>query len=170
MPMTTEPRWTSDLIVQALDGENGRPSGWHGPSLRALLSDVSFDEARTRLTPDSHTIWELVLHMAVWDEICVRRLAGEAIATTTGSPGDWIAVEIETADAWRDACARAASARAALASATADLDQDDLDRVVAGWPWLYRLMIHGTLHHDLYHTGQIALLKRLIRDRRGERV
>jgi hypothetical protein len=42
------------------------------------------------------------------------------------------------------------------------LPEARLEEKAPGWPWTNHLMIHGTLHHDLYHAGQIALLKRAL--------
>jgi uncharacterized damage-inducible protein DinB len=161
--MRTESAQAADLLAQAYDGEPGRDDAWHGASLRKLLADVDWEEARARPVVGGHTIWELVLHMAIWDEICVRRLGGERIATTTGSPGDWAESGEESSATWEAAVARLVAAQRALVAAVRALDDTELDREVAGWPWSYRLMIHGTLHHDVYHAGQIALLRRALR-------
>jgi uncharacterized damage-inducible protein DinB len=138
-----------------------RDSAWHGPSLRALLLGVSAEEATRKPIPGAHSIWELVLHIAVWDEICTRRLQGEVIRATTGSPEDWPEGVGETNEArWQEAVARLFRAQAELARAVEALPEERLEDRVPGWPWTNHLMIHGTLHHDLYHAGQIALLKR----------
>ena len=79
---------------------------------------------------------------------------------TTGSPGDWIDILDEGRDAWIEAMNRLTRAQDVLLERIAALRDVELETQVAGWPWTYRLMIHGTLHHDLYHAGQIALMKR----------
>jgi uncharacterized damage-inducible protein DinB len=155
-----EVRRLAELLRQAYEGEPGRDSGWHGPSLRALLAGVTAEEARRRPLDERHTIWELVVHMAAWDEICVRRLAGEVILATTGSPEDWPAVTATSAEAWEDAVGRLRRAQAALVEAVRGLTDAQLEATVPGWEWSNHLMIHGTVHHDLYHAGQIALLKK----------
>jgi hypothetical protein len=103
----------------------------------------------------------LILHISIWDEICDRRLRGEHITMTTGSPGDWERPTDLSADGWARAVERVTRAQAALVSTVRSLQDSDLDRQVAGWPWSYRLMIHGTLHHDIYHFGQVELIARL---------
>ncbi len=159
-----ETSWLAQLCMQAYDGEPGSDDGWHGPSLRKILSDVSWEEASRRLTPEGHNIWEFVLHIAVWDEICVQRLFGAEIPMTTGSAGDWPELPAATPAAWAATKQRLTDAQAAFTTRVAALRSEDLDKTVVGWPWSYRLMIHGTLHHDLYHGGQIALLKRALRN------
>ena len=151
----------ASLLRQFFAGETGSDA-WHGPSLSQLVAGIDWEAARARPIPHGHTIWELVLHIAVWDEICVRRLAGEEIRTTTGSVGDWPEVGEESPAGWLAARERLERAQESLARAVAALEASALDRQVAGWPWSYRLMVHGTLHHDLYHAGQIARLRRAL--------
>jgi uncharacterized damage-inducible protein DinB len=150
----------ADLLEQAYAGEEGRAEAWHGPSLRALLSGVSAEQALRRPVASGHSIWELVLHIAVWDEICSRRLRGERILATTGSPEDWPALEGTDEAAWQASLARLARAQQELVATVRSLSEERLQECVAGWPWTCYLTIHGTLHHDLYHAGQIALLRR----------
>ena len=78
----------AELLQQAYQGEAGCDDGWHGPSLHKLLDDVTAEKAWLRSIPTGHDIWELVLRIAAWDEICARRLRGEVILATTGSPED----------------------------------------------------------------------------------
>ena len=153
----------ADLLQQAYDGEQGSPSAWHGPSISLLLRDVTDAEAARVLAPGMHSVAELVLHMAFWDEVCVRRLSGEELMVTTGSPEDWPACPALDADTWRAILRRSQAARASLVAKVRSLSDPDLQTLVAGWGWSYGLMIHGTLHHDLYHAGQIALIAAAVR-------
>lgn len=159
----TEARRLADLLEQAYVGEPGRPGvGWHGPSIRAIVSDIPWTVARRR-TRGAHSIWELTLHIAVWDEICRRRLEGERIRITTGDVGDWPAVPKASKATWNSTLRRLFRAQEALVRTITRLSARDLSRKTPGYAWTNRLMIEGTLHHDLYHAGQIALLKRLPR-------
>lgn len=149
------------LLAQAYFGEPDRADGvaWHGPSVQTVLAGLTAAAAARRLDR-GHSIWEIVLHIALWDEICARRLAGEVIAHTTGDPGDWPDCPPPSEDAWQDACARLRRAQVALIEAVATLDLDSLARQTPGCRWTNYTMVHGTLHHDLYHAGQIALLRK----------
>jgi uncharacterized damage-inducible protein DinB len=150
------------LLRQAWQGEPGRDDAWHGPCLRKLLDGVTAADAARRPLASTHSIWELVLHIAVWDEICARRLGGELVEATTGSPVDWPAVGETTDEAWRGALARLARAQATLAEAVESLGDASLEESAAGCSWTNHRMIHGTLHHDLYHAGQIAYIRRAL--------
>jgi hypothetical protein len=103
--------------------------------------------------------------MAYWDEVCVRRLQGERLMVTTGSPEDWPPVEGVGEAQWSSDRERSRRARAALVRTVRALTDADLDRTVPEWGWTFHTMIHGTLHHDLYHAGQIALIRAALRGR-----
>lgn len=150
------------LLEQAYEGETPGGDGWHGPSLRKLLAGVTWEGASARPIAAGHSIWELVLHVAVWDEICARRLDGETIDMTTGSPGDWPEIEDPSRAGWNAALARLAAAQRRLVTTVRGLDDQALSARLAGTRWRADLMIEGTLHHDLYHAGQIALLRRAL--------
>jgi hypothetical protein len=151
------------LLAQAYDGEPNRDTAWHGPSVSALLRDVSASDALVRPLTGCHTIWEIVLHIAYWDEVCVRRLAGERLSVTTGSPEDWPERVGESESDWQQTLARGRAARDSFVAAVRSLSTADLDSVVPSWGWTFYTMIHGTLHHDLYHAGQIAMIRAALR-------
>ena len=52
---------------------------WHGPSLKSVLADVTAVEAAAKPLADGHSIWELVLHIAAWEEVFARRLEGQMV-------------------------------------------------------------------------------------------
>jgi uncharacterized damage-inducible protein DinB len=124
-----------------------------------VVKEVDVAMASRRPT-GAHSIWELVLHIAVWDEICARRLEGEVIAITTGDAGDWPDVGEQTEATWRKTQDRLEAAQVRLIEVVTQLEPAALEAQTAGCKWTNYTMIHGTLHHDLYHSGQISLLRR----------
>ena len=64
---------------------------------------------------------------------------------------------------WADAVAALETAESRLADAVARLSVDDLDRIVAGRDYTTYVMLHGVIQHNLYHAGQIAILKKQLR-------
>lgn len=162
------PEILSGLLKQAYFGEPARTDGtsWHGPSVQRVLDGVTLELA-SRRPPAGHSIWEIVLHIAVWDEICARRLAGELIAITTGDLGDWPDVPEPSEQSWLATQARLQAAQLALVDRVARLEPEAVSAQTAGCPWTNHTMIHGTLHHDLYHAGQVALLRRALAPGKG---
>jgi uncharacterized damage-inducible protein DinB len=155
-----------ERIERQLEQAHGG-SPWHGPSRTRVLADVTLEEAVRRPSARGHSIWALALHMRAWTGEVARRLR-------EGHPrepadGDWPPVPPPTAQAWRDTLAGLEQAHrdviAAVRSSSAQrLDERGGSDEAAGSEATYRVMLHGLAQHDAYHTGQIALLKRIYRD------
>jgi uncharacterized damage-inducible protein DinB len=131
-------------------------------SINTIMQGIDASLAARRLPGASHSIWEILLHITQWDEICVRRLEGEVINMSTGDRGDWpdLPRNLDAAN-WQQALVRLRQAQQAMIDAARNLSENHLAEKVAGTYWNAYLMLHGTLHHDLHHAGQISVLKRL---------
>lgn len=154
------------LLVELQHAHDGDP--WHGPSRNKVLADITVDEAARHPGGDVHGIWELVLHMRAWTSEVARRLGGAPARMP--AEGDWPPVGEFSADAWTAAKASLDDAHRQLTAALLALPADRLDDRVGtdrdaplGAGVTYREMVHGLAQHDAYHTGQIAILKRLYR-------
>jgi uncharacterized damage-inducible protein DinB len=151
----TELARIADLLDRAGDGD-----AWHGPSLGSLLADLSAKRAAERPIRAGHSIWEIVRHIAVWDRVVARRLAGERVEPTAEE--DWPPVPAPTDGAWQRDVEELGRARGELRRALLDFDERRLSEVVPGRSHSYYVMVHGVVQHDLYHAGQIAILKRAV--------
>ena len=142
-----------DQMRRAYEGE-----AWHGPSLREALAGVAAAEAAARPIPGAHTIREIVLHLAAWEETLRRRLEGEPVREP--EEGDWPLSGDAGEDAWRELLARLDERHRRVREAVAALAGRDLDEPpYEGSVPLYQVL-HGTIQHTLYHAGQIVLLKK----------
>jgi len=132
---------------------------WHGPALDDVLADVTPEIAVSRPVAGAHSIWELVLHVAVWAEVALARLGPEPLAAPEH---DWPAVPEPTAAHWTDAVARLHASHEQLAHAVENLDDVALRTPVAlpGPRHTIEVMLHGVVEHGTYHGGQIMLLRR----------
>ena len=131
---------------------------WHGPSVLEILADVNAAQAARRPLPAAHSIWEIVLHMTTWKDAVRRRALGEQVPVTPEQ--DWPPVR-ETSDAaWAAALAGLRAAHADLVGVVGGLSARRLEEpLVPGGNTGY-VQLHGIVQHDLYHAGQIILLKR----------
>ena len=150
------------LLQEAYFGEPGRSGiAWHGESVNTIMQGINSKLAARKLPGATHTIWEILLHISQWDEICVRRLKGEVISMTTGDPGDWPDLPGNLdADNWGKALSRLKQAQQAMIESARGISESSLCETVPGTNWNAYVMLHGTLHHDLHHAGQISVLKR----------
>jgi uncharacterized damage-inducible protein DinB len=143
----------ADQLRRAFDG-----GAWHGPALLELLEDMDAARAAARPLPDVHSIWELVLHIAVWDAVACRRLSGEKCQPT--GTANFPPVAKPTAAAWRKAVGEARRTHAVLVKTVATLPGSRLHDRVPGKRYDFYHLLHGVVQHELYHSGQIAILKK----------
>jgi uncharacterized damage-inducible protein DinB len=143
----------ADQLRRAFEG-----SAWHGPALLELLEGVDAVTAATKTMPKVHSIWELVLHIAVWDGAGVRRLNGEKYQPT--GLANFPSVSKPTEAAWRKAIAHAKRTHDVLVKIVAGLPDSRLGNRVPGKRYNFYHMLHGIAQHELYHAGQIAILKK----------
>ncbi len=146
-----------DQLKRAYEG-----SAWHGPSVREVLAGVTAQQAHARPLQNAHSIWELVHHIAVWENVGRRRLEGDRAAIDISSPEDWPPANDRSEAAWEQAKASLDRRHEALRKAIASLDESRLDApILEGLSTVY-VTLHGVIQHDLYHAGQIAMLKKAL--------
>ena len=141
-----------DQLRRSYQGE-----AWHGPALAELPNGVAADLAVRRPLPDAHTIHEIVLHIALWADWAAGALRGVPMPPED-SP-DWPAPQTGEA-AWRSSLARLEAAQSGLRRETEKLESGRLDDIVPGRAYTVYFLLHGIVQHNLYHAGQIALLKK----------
>jgi uncharacterized damage-inducible protein DinB len=132
---------------------------WHGPAVLEVLEGVDETRAAARPLASAHSILELTLHMAVWKDVVRRRLQGESWQPKPEE--DWAPTAGNSAAAWTAARATLDASHQALTEVVTAFPEAGLDRPPTpdGRRSAYDL-IHGVIQHDLYHAGQIAMLKK----------
>jgi uncharacterized damage-inducible protein DinB len=129
---------------------------------------VSHEQAAAKKVANGHSIWELVLHIAAWKNEVRRRLSGAPAAEP--QEGDWPQPGETTAERWQAALEHLETSHRLLVSAVRDFPEPNLyipsndqrDRE-QGTGVTYYELLHGLVQHDVYHAGQIALLKKASR-------
>jgi len=152
-----------DLLGQLLDQAYDKKA-WHGTNLRGSVRGLALRDALWRPAPKRHNIWEIVVHAAYW-KFCIRRhLTGDRSVKFPRDGSDWFDLPKPENDArWKADLALLRSEHTALRSALASFPAAKLSRTPPGLNWRYEQYICGAASHDLYHAGQIQLLKRLAR-------
>lgn len=147
-------------IARILDQMDRAFSGdaWHGPSLMALLAGVSAEDAGNRRIPQAHSIWEIAQHIAAWNTIVRRRLQGEIVQVTPEM--DWPPLPEASESAWKRTLKQLKESREELRRAAAELSDEQLEEKPPNLPDSRYVLLHGLIQHDLYHAGQIAILKK----------
>jgi DinB superfamily len=150
------------MLLEVMDQAFDQKS-WHGTTLRGSLRGLTSAEARWRPGAGRHNIWELALHTAYWKYAVRRRLAGDAVGSFERKPSNWPAIpDRPDKRAWKRDIAFLDEEHRKLRAVVAGLRPVELKRRSPRGVWTYAQEIHGVAAHDLYHTGQIQLIKRLL--------
>jgi uncharacterized damage-inducible protein DinB len=148
-------------LLDALDEAYDRRS-WHGTNLRGSIRGLTRAVASWRPSAGRHNIWELVVHAAYWKYAVRRRLTGDKRGSFPLRGSNWWTRPEDDSDAaWKRDIMLLASEHVALREAVAALEPTTLTRKAPGSSFTYAALVRGAAAHDLYHAGQIQLLKRL---------
>ena len=139
-------------------------AAWHGPNLRGSIRGVTAPEASWRPKAGRHNIWEIAVHAAYWKYTVRRRLLGEKRGSFSLPGSNWFLRPVERSEqAWRADVAILDGEHQRLRDAVSALQPEYLERPARGSKTLVRRLIAGIALHDVYHAGQIQLIKKLLR-------
>ena len=144
---------TKEFLLTLLDEAFDKLS-WHGPNLRGAIRGVSAEEAAWRPQSRAHNIWELTLHAAYWKYVVRRKLTGEKRGGFPLPGSDFFARPVELSEAaWKNDIGILTGAHRDLRAAVSAMPAGVSQRMLH--------MIRGAASHDVYHAGQIRLLRKL---------
>lgn len=155
-----------ERLINQLEREiDGQP--WHGPSLVQILDGLSPSQAAAKPPSGAHSIWEILLHMTGWKREVIRRVRGGVAAEPEG--GDWPPIGAPTEARWRAAQADHLSAHHDLLGTIRGLSDVQLAARVPGDAAVFSgaglsvmATLWGLVQHDVYHAGQIAIVKKIV--------
>ena len=135
---------------------------WHGPNLKSCIRRLRASEAAWRPHPDRRSIADMVVHAACWKYAVRRRLRGDKRGSIALKGSNWFKLPEPLAESvWRGYVALLETEHRALRQVVATLSHRQLDQIPKGSKFTTAAMIYGVAAHDVYHAGQIQLLKRL---------
>lgn len=147
----------TERILEQLNRAFGGEA-WYGPALRNLLDGITEEQASKKPVPGGHSIFELVVHIRTWMDVVSRRIAANETVLTT-EVEDWSDL---SGTSWAATLEELEKAESRLCDAVARLTSDRLDQKVPGQSHTVHDDVLGVLQHNVYHSGQIALLKRAL--------
>lgn len=151
---------TLKTLLTALDEGFDRPA-WHGPNLTGTLRGLTLDALLKRPVPGAHNIWELALHCAYWKHTARRRIAEGDVAPFPLAGSNFFPRERgATIAQWRRERNLLMAEHRALRAEVAKLPPERLERRARGSRHSVRRTVLGIVAHDVYHAGQISLLRR----------
>lgn len=149
------------LLLRIVD-EAYEKKAWHGPNLRDSIRGLDFRQVAWRPAADRHNIWEIVVHCAYWKYAVRRRIFGEKRGSFPLKGSNWfLRPAAMPSEAWRSDVALLEDMHRKMRAAIAGLRPRDLTKMSPGSKVSNAATISGIAAHDVYHAGQIQLLKRL---------
>ena len=150
----------------ALVEEGFQKPAWHGPNLKSALRGVRVEEAAWRPAKGRHNIWEITVHAAYWKYTVARRLTGSRTHDFPEKGRNWFVRDrVKPANCWQSDLALLTRMHQKLLKAIVGLKESDLTRAARGSRQTALRNIAGTAMHDVYHAGQIQVLRKLYRGR-----
>ena len=149
----TEIERIADQLERGFDGD-----AWHGDPLLKILEPVNARQAAATPIRNAHSIWEIVNHIRAWRSAVTARLNGQV--RELAGPADWPPVADTSETAWRDCIRDLVHRHQAFMEAVRTFPESKLYENAPNRDHSYYVMLHGMVQHDLYHAGQIAILKK----------
>ena len=137
---------------------------WHGPNLKGSIRGLTAKDAAWRPAPGRHSIWEVVVHAAYWKYAVRRRIRGDKRGSFALKGSNWFRrPDLQTEEAWKRDIELLEREHAIMLDAISELSPSQLYESARGSKTSNAVLIYGIACHDVYHAGQVQLLKRLQR-------
>lgn len=134
---------------------------WHGPSVKEVLADVTPELAVKRLSPRLHNIAELVIHLTNWRTFTLEKLTGSlTYDIILNSEADWSVVNELTNEHWQEMLDNLEDTQTELLEIVEKFSPQKINDIVPGRRYSFYILLHGIIQHDIYHSGQMAQIKK----------
>jgi uncharacterized damage-inducible protein DinB len=141
-------------IIKALEGNiNGNP--WFGDNLQKQLEGIDSKKATKIPVGLNHSIAEILTHMMAWRQFVVEKLNGNAEYEV------WEIPSLNIAE-WENILTQLADNQAILLETIYKKGEEQLDLKVDNRQYNFRFILAGIIQHDIYHIGQISIIKKLV--------
>ena len=157
---------TEILSLITLVDEGFNKAAWHGPNLLGSLRGLGPAQLLYRPRKNGHNAWELAVHCAYWKYAVRNRLVGGKKNTFPLEGSNFFRRDrgLSLAD-WKKDLALLRQQHRALRATLLALDPASLDERASGSKHTVRRLALGVAAHDIYHAGQVSLLKRMAKRR-----
>jgi len=133
-------------------------NAWHGSSLKDALDGIKAEQAAMRPLKQAHSIWEIAVHIEGWEDVFLRRLKGQQISEP--ETGDFPVPAEQSGTTWKKTLEKLEKTHRELLNVVEKFPDSILETKIAGRDYSYRFLLRETVNHKVYHSGQIALLRK----------
>jgi len=155
--MTQEIKRIHKNISAIYDG-----SPWHGDNVLSYLSDVSAEMAVKKSEKLNHSIAEIVCHMTAWRNFVIEKIKGNVAYEVWDTEKNWQKIISLSEAEWQAIKDDLLKNQAQLLQKIEQMPESMLSSPVDGRKYNFRLLLQGIAQHDIYHAGQISMIKKLV--------
>ena len=137
---------------------NGNP--WLEVTLADTLAEITASQAYKKINPNLNTIWEIVNHLIQWRRTILSRVQGEVV--NAPDHNYFVPVLDSSEAAWEQSLQSLAKSQELWNAFFESFDDADFAKIYANNGHTYYEHLHGIIQHDVYHLGQIVILKKLL--------
>jgi uncharacterized damage-inducible protein DinB len=142
----------TQIITKQLDRIFNGPA-WYGSPVVEVLAKIQ-EGNKNETHKGSHSVIEIIGHIITWRKYVIEQLKGNFDYNVSDEMNFQVSKNLD------EVIANLKSIQVELIKHIASFPEDRLVEKVSGKPFSYQAMLHGIVHHDLYHLGQISLLIR----------
>jgi len=151
------------LLLELINQSYNKKS-WHGTNLRGSIRGLSVRQALWRPSPSRHNIWEIVVHCAYWKYAVRRRILGGKRGSFPLKGSNWFQRKGNLSEKqWRSDVQLMEECHRSLREVVTKLRPEDLKQIPHRSTVDTAMILTGIASHDVYHAGQIQILKRLMK-------
>ncbi|SDF68585.1 Uncharacterized damage-inducible protein DinB (forms a four-helix bundle) [Mucilaginibacter pineti] len=140
---------------------------WYGSPVYTIIEGISFEAAYEKPQNSVHNIAEIVLHMIAWTEEVMDRMNGLPSGIPTS--GDWPLTGAPDEQKWQNYVEDLKLVNVNLIGIIQNFPEEQWNEPTAdernrelGTGVTFEELINGLIQHHIYHSGQIALLNRIL--------
>jgi hypothetical protein len=160
--LSSQPMSGARALLLRMFDECYEKKAWHGPNLKGSIRGLSAEQAAWRPHPSRHSIAENVVHCAYWKYAVRRRLRGDKRGSFALKGSNWFVLPSPLSEShWREFVALLETEHRSLRAEVASFPVERLEDFPEGGKVPFSSQLFGIAVHDVYHAGQIQLLKRL---------
>lgn len=153
----------NDIIIQLEEIYSGKP--WYGDSMADILNKISPVDAVKKLSPQTHCIVELVFHMITWRYFVVKQLQGDnEYDVKQDDKNDWREFNLSDENLWKSALSEFDKMHKMLISELNNFNEVLMNKTIPLRNYNYEFLLTGLIQHDMYHLGQISLIKSILKN------
>ena len=145
------------LVFQFDNVFNGTP--YYGDSIKSIIDQLNPAQANNSIN-DGHSIAQIIKHMIAWRQYAIEHLKGnEEYDIVLGSDVDWAKTIVSSPSEWNELKEEFEQSHKSLVELLKQKEDNWLSTKMPGKVFSYNIMLKGIIQHDLYHIGQVNLLK-----------